>query len=409
MTTPTGPDPAAPSLRPLDSNLSRRQALKAAAIGAGLASLAGLGALDRRALAQAPGTPAASPPTPAGPRRVSRLAHFTDSHIRPEYAAVEGVAAAFRHLHAQPDQPSLVLLGGDMIMFSMDKPEALVADLWKLWTTTLASECKLPVAYCLGNHDVWGWDKPDSKTNGSEPRWGKKWWSEITQQPRTYRAFMAPGSIPGAGPSATSNWKIIILDSIQPFERSYEGRIDDEQFAWLEGELAATPPGVHVCVVSHIPIWSIGMLACDARPISIAEAQALAKHPELGRTLGGSRAGMGYGRGASHMDAHRLTALFTRFPSVKLALSGHIHIAEQLTYQGVTYICNGAVSGAWWRGPAANKQRIRDRARPGDLPAELRPDRAQEGYALLDLYDDGSFRNIYLPFNWTPRPNDGPQ
>jgi predicted phosphodiesterase len=42
--------------------------------------------------------------------------------------------------------------------------------------------------------------------------------------------------------------------------------------------------------------------------------------------------------------------LFLKHPNVRLALSGHNHMLDDCTIDHVTYICGGAVSGAWWGG-----------------------------------------------------------
>jgi Icc protein len=78
-----------------------------------------------------------------------------------------------------------------------------------------------------------------------------------------------------------------------------------------------------------------------------------------------------------HTDARRIKDLFYRHPNVKLAISGHIHLRDRLDYNGVTYLCNGAVCGAWWKG---NYQ-------------ETEP-----GYSLIDLYDDGTFDQQYVAY-----------
>ena len=48
-------------------------------------------------------------------------------------------------------------------------------------------------------------------------------------------------------------------------------------------------------------------------------------------------------------------------------------------YLGVSYVCNGAVSGGWWGG---NYQ-------------EFGP-----GYTIIDLFADGTFRNTYTETGW---------
>ncbi len=79
--------------------------------------------------------------------------------------------------------------------------------------------------------------------------------------------------------------------------------------------------------------------------------------------------------GDMHTDTAKIFNLFYQHPNVKLCLSGHIHLREKLVYNNVTYLCNGAVSGAWWNG---NRR-------------ETAP-----GYGIIDLYADGNFeeRNV---------------
>jgi hypothetical protein len=78
-----------------------------------------------------------------------------------------------------------------------------------------------------------------------------------------------------------------------------------------------------------------------------------------------------------HIDARRLKTLFLDHPNVKLCLSGHIHLRDSVMYNGVTYACNGAVCGNWWRGAYQE---------------------TQPGYALVDLWNDGSFRVDYVRY-----------
>ncbi|MCA3006053.1 MAG: metallophosphoesterase [Planctomycetaceae bacterium] len=331
-----------------------------------------------------PGSAAAAEPKGhGGAARSLRLAHFTDSHIRPGFRAVEGVTAAWRHLMAESDRPDLVVTGGDLIMFSMDRPADLVSELWKLWDSVYAAECKLPAIHCIGNHDIWGWDTERAKASGDEPLYGKKWWLERVGLQRTYHA-----SEPKRADGAPSGWKIITLDSVNRVDGGYEGRIDDAQFAWLEAELAGTPASTHVLIVSHIPIFCLGMVDCDG----------LLQTPEQG----GGGGGLAIGKGAMMMDCHRLASLFRRYPNVRGQLSGHIHIVERVDYAGMTWICSGAVSGAWWRDHAANMKRMAERKRPGDPPAEQRPPRAAHGYMMVDLYADGTIGNQYVTFGWEP-------
>lgn len=118
----------------------------------------------------------------------------------------------------------------------------------------MKNECSVPVKSCIGNHDVWGWHKENSKKTGDEPLWGKKPAAAELGLPDRYYSFDRAG------------WHFIILDSTFP----------DEE---------------------------------------------------------------------------------------------HLYIAK------------GAVCGAWWKGDHRG---------------------FDEGYGLIDLYDDGSIANQYVAYNWTP-------
>jgi hypothetical protein len=55
-------------------------------------------------------------------------------------------------------------------------------------------------------------------------------------------------------------------------------------------------------------------------------------------------------RALLHVDSRRLTDLFKGFPNIRCCLSGHIHMQDKIEYKGISYYCNGAVSGNWWGG-----------------------------------------------------------
>ena len=164
-------------------NRSRRELLTAAGAAAAAGAIA-WAPLPRVRAGEAKGVP---------PRRALRLAHVTDVHVQPELGAAEGLAACLRHVQAQKDPPQLILAGGDAVMdvSGADRDRAKVqADLWhRVWK----AECSLPVEHCIGNHDVWGWDKKESKTSGAEPGWGKRWALDLFGLDRPYRSFDRAG------------------------------------------------------------------------------------------------------------------------------------------------------------------------------------------------------------------------
>jgi len=122
-------------------------------------------------------------------------------------------------------------------------------------------------------------------------------------------------------------WHLISLDSISPNNEGkwYTGKIDEAQMHWLKNELASISPFKPVLIVSHIPI----LAACiffDGNRFENNQWNV------PGRWM--------------HEDANDLKDLFLKHPNVKIAISGHIHLLDRVEYNGVTYCCNGAVSGA---------------------------------------------------------------
>ena len=277
-------------------------------------------------------------------KRSIRIAHLTDIHVEPELRAAEGFAACLRHVQSHADKPQLILSGGDMVMDSFDQGEERTKLLWELFAKVYKEECSIPMDGCLGNHDCWGGNKAKSKTTGDEPLWGKKRAMSLLGMSKPYRSFSRAG------------WRFILLDSVFVENNSYTGKLDDEQWEWLDSELKAdakTP----TLLLSHIPILTATQL--------VGAKKGAAKR-ELSDSL-------------MMTDSSRFVAAFAKCPNVKLALSGHVHEVDRIDYQGVSYLCNGAVSGNWWKG---------------------RHKQCDEGYAILDLFDDGTFENRYVPFGW---------
>ncbi|TWR25607.1 metallophosphoesterase [Mucilaginibacter achroorhodeus] len=268
---------------------------------------------------------------------VMRIAHITDVHLKDQFGAPAKFARCLHHLQKQTPKVNLILNGGD-IVFDMNKEQLSTIDAqWNLYKGIIQNDCSLPVKYCLGNHDIW-WqeDKKDLSVYGKQYAMGQ------LQLTKPYYSFSQNG------------WKFIILDSVHlDIDGTwYIGKLGDEQFNWLESELQQTDAKMPVLVMSHIPILTATNLIDD---------HVVNKWVMLG--------------GDMHTDTAKIISLFYKHSNVKLCLSGHIHLREKLVYNNVTYICDGAVSGAWWEG---NRR-------------ETFP-----GYGLIDLYADGSFKEKYM-------------
>ncbi|MEH3115174.1 metallophosphoesterase family protein [Pedobacter terrae] len=276
---------------------------------------------------------------PLEKKPVLRIAHITDVHLKNQFNAPVRFAKCLHHLQAQSPKVDLILNGGD-IVFDMNKENiSAINDQWKLVQETIKNECSVPVRYCLGNHDIW-WNE-DSK---GDVFYGKKYAMGKLGLVKPYYSLIKSG------------WKIIVLDSTHLDIDStwYIGKLGDEQFSWLKNELDNTPKMMPVMVMSHIPILTALLMIED----NIVNRWTM---------LGGDM----------HTDTAKIINLFYAHPNVKLCLSGHLHMRDQVVYNNVTYLCNGAVSGAWWEG---NRR-------------ETAP-----GYGLIDLYEDGSFEEQYVAY-----------
>jgi hypothetical protein len=301
--------------------------------------LAGAGAATAGiAVAGSPGTALAHP----GRGRAVRILHFTDAHVTPDIPRSEpetkrALALGLRY------RPDLVLQSGDTIYDALYADEATVDKQW-LAHRRIYRNLRTPVAHAIGNHDCW------SNDGDSHPDGGKV---------RTLREL---GLKQGYYALRLGAWKLIVLDSITLLGKGlYTGRLGDEQTAWLQRELESTPRSTHVVIASHIPIQT-ALPFTDATLLNDDDSFTVP-------------AGWGV-----HSDTPELNDLFLRHLNVQLALSGHNHVRDDITYNTVRFANGGSVAGNWW-----------DETDPGyrDTPA---------GFAIVDLFRDGSAEIRFLSY-----------
>jgi Icc protein len=245
------------------------------------------------------------------------VAFISDIHVKPTEVAQAGMRKALRHVNSLAEKPDFIINGGDSIMDALEASKEKTQQQWDVWNKIFGEENKLPVHHVIGNHDIWGWQLTDESVK-ADPLYEKGWVLKQHKMPGRYYAFEAKG------------WKFIVLDSVQQNGGGYIARFDEEQVAWLESELKKTPAEQHICIVSHIPIVSF----CAAM---FFDDQLPNGDWKLIRAL-------------LHVDARRITGLFTGYKSIRCCLSGHIHLQDMVEYKGIHYYCNGAISGNWWSG-----------------------------------------------------------
>jgi 3',5'-cyclic AMP phosphodiesterase CpdA len=305
---------------------TRRSFLKSAALGGVITSMLP-GVVDAKGLKSVEKRPE---------RRSLRIAHITDVHILDQPNAELHFARVLKGINSMDDKPDLFINTGDTVMDENEQTRETVQTRWDVWQKITRAENKLPMKSCLGNHDVWY--GPDEKLDAEykkDKRYGKRWAMEALSMPNRFYSFDQNG------------WHFIALDSING-ESGYQ--LDHEQLTWLINDLQATKPTTPVMIFSHVPILSMGALLYQTKRKAIAEVT--------------------FPSGDMHNDHQTIKDLFFKHKNVKVCLSGHVHYVDAIEYLGVKYLCNGAVSGNWWREPLAL-------------------DEFPPVYSIIDLYEDG--------------------
>ena len=265
-----------------------------------------------------------------------RFAFLTDIHVTQGIGAEAGMTRALHHAQSLKPKVDFIINGGDSIMDSLEADKQATKMQWDLFHSLLKKENSLPVYHCIGNHDVWGWliknEKPEA-----DKLYGKQWAVEAQQLPGRYYSF------------TKDKWHFMVLDSTQLNPAGgYIAYIDAQQLDWLKQELEKNKDKF-ICFVSHIPILSI----CAGLFFNKTETNGDLK---ILRNL-------------MHTDFIELKKIFVQYPNIKVCLSGHIHMQDEVDYLGIKYYCNGAVSGNWWKGSFNDFS-----------PA----------YAVVELYEDGT-------------------
>ncbi len=273
------------------------------------------------------------------------FAHITDIHVKPGIIPETGMAKALQHVQQLKPKVDFIINGGDSIMDALEVDKQKTQIQWNLFKNILQKENSLPIYHTIGNHDVWGWFMKENKPD-NDRLYGKVWVVEELAMKNRFYSF------------TNGNWHFIVLDSTQLNPAGgYIGKLDDTQLDWLQQELKDVPPDKFICIVSHIPILSI----CAGLFFDKTEANGDLK---IQRNL-------------MHSDFFMLKKLFANYSNIKVCISGHIHLQDEVNYLGIKYYCNGAVSGNWWKGSFQ----------------EFAP-----AYAVIELMEDGSSKRTMMKY-----------
>jgi Icc protein len=234
---------------------------------------------------------------------------FTDTHLEPEMDGLKGCEMAFKKMRGAG--AAFAIQGGDHVYDMLEVPKARSLSLFDMYDKA-QQDTGLKVYHTIGNHDVLGVYK-GSGVSPTDPLYGKKFYRDHIG--KTFYSFDAKGV------------HFIVLDSIFiTSDRHYEGRIEDDQMAWLKADLAAQSATTPIIVVSHIPLvtayenYNDIVVTVNPRAHSLSVANTNQIFPLF--------------------HGHNVLAVF----------QGHTHVNERVEWQGVPYITSGAVCGNWWRG-----------------------------------------------------------
>lgn len=222
-------------------------------------------------------------------KRLLRVAHITDVHIRPEHDAPNRFKKCLEEI--KKHKVDFFMNGGDTIYaadYHYIKRER-VDEQWDIWKSLRREISEYEVYSCLGNHDMW-W-----AASKNDSMYGKDYVVKQLKIPGRYYSFNK------------NNWHFIILDS----NNENAGALDKVQRDWLETDLNKLDHGSNVLIMSHYPIVGIN--------------------------------------GGTHTDRNYIKDLFYSHNDKKITcISGHVHLLDSIVYNNVSYYCNGALSGFWW-------------------------------------------------------------
>ena len=241
-------------------------------------------------------------------RESFNVAFMTDIHLQPELNAVPGFLQALDTVNSM--QPDFIITGGDLIMDALGQSYGRADSLYLLYQETI-KKAEVPVYNTMGNHEVYG-IYSRSGADPSHPEYGEKMYEKRIGP--LYYSFMHKG------------WKFMVLNSVEDtYKNKYVGLVDSLQIDWLAKELENTDPEIPIVISTHIPFISV-----------------------MTQRYGGSTL-----PNDSSLVVYNSSPVLDLFRehNLKLVLQGHLHILEDIYYEGVHYITGGAVSAGWWKGP----------------------------------------------------------
>ena len=224
--------------------------------------------------------------------------HASDTHL--DSASLPRM----RMLQALVDsiRPDFVLLTGDLIRDALRVSDTVATFRYELYTRE-QGKLSRPVWTAPGNHEIFGIERDRSHVSDDHPLYGRK----------MYRHYLGPDYY-------SFNYggvHFIALNTEDYDDQSYYGHVDSVQLAWLKQDLASVPDSVPVVTFNHIPFFTAAEMISGYDEESVAPTII---------SVGGKKS-------FRHVVSNAGQVLeILRGHRYPLALGGHVHIRESLSY-----------------------------------------------------------------------------
>lgn len=224
--------------------------------------------------------------------------HASDPHVDasslPRLRRVRAMADSLR--------PAFVLLTGDLVRDALRVPEGVARGYYDLLTDELA-RFTVPVYTVPGNHEKFGIERASSLVSPSHPLYGN----------RMYRSYLGPDYYS----FSYGGVRFLGLNTVDYQDQWYNGHVDSLQVAWIAGEMERAPVGERVLTFGHIPFVSSSETRGGFKTDGVAPSTITVDGVEHFR----------------HNVRNHAEVLEHIGPRLEMALAGHIHLREVLSYQ----------------------------------------------------------------------------
>lgn len=244
-------------------------------------------------------TPLEFPLAPSPTSRDFTFVHASDTHIAS--ASVERT----RRLRVLVDslRPNFALITGDLVRDALRVSEAEATSYYDLFARE-ASAFRTPLWVVPGNHENFGIERSLSKVSESHPLYGRGMYHHYLGP--DYYSFTRGGV------------HFVGLNTVDIDDQWYYGHVDSLQLAWLERDLALVPKDMPIVTFDHIPFYSSFDGLSGYRDAPPAPSLITVRGKTVFRHTVSNAADV-----VAVLRKHRFV----------LALGGHIHAVEHLTYE----------------------------------------------------------------------------